>query len=76
MIAAALFRRSAWTAGLLLLLPVWVAREYGYALRSAKVLLAGGALAVCVLFGFVATKLRWSLKPLGTRAIYATSATF
>lgn len=63
-VAAALFRGSPWTASLLLLLPLWAARVYGVDVTVwKKALLAAGALLAVMLFGLVAMKRRWSLKP-------------
>jgi arylsulfatase A-like enzyme len=71
-IAAVLLRKSPWLASLLLLLPMWASREYGffYPFRT-KALLAGGAMVAVLLLGFFGTKVRWSLKPLLTIAIFA-----
>jgi len=70
-IVIALFRRSPWIASLLLLAPLWIARElaFAYSFRT-KALLAAGTLVAVMLLGFLSAKLRWSLKPPATLTIF------
>jgi len=70
--AVVMFRKSPWIASLLLLAPMWAVRELGvfYTFRT-KALLAGGAMVAITLLGFLGAKMRWSLKPVGTIAIFA-----
>jgi len=71
--ALALFRRP-WPASLFLIVPIWAAREIGYVYTfTTRAILAGAALLAVALFGFLASKVRWSLKPAGTLAIFAVT---
>jgi len=70
-IAVVMFSRSPWAASLLLLSPMWAAREIGFMHPfRTKALLGVGAMVAVMLLGFFSTKVRWSLKPLGTMAIF------
>ena len=70
-IAVAMFRKSPWLATLLLLLPMWAAHEVGFASTSRmKLLLAGAAMIAVMLLGFLGAKVRWSLNPAWTIAIF------
>ncbi len=71
-IAVVMFRKNPWVVSLLLLAPMWAGREIGhfYTFRT-KALLAGAAIIAVMLLGLLGRKVRWSLKPLGTVAIFA-----
>ncbi|HYO77076.1 MAG TPA: hypothetical protein VE010_11490, partial [Thermoanaerobaculia bacterium] len=71
-VAVGLFRRCPWPASLLLLLPLWTARELGAAWPfPKKLLLTGSLFAAVTLLGLLAARRRWTLKPWVTIAIFA-----
>jgi arylsulfatase A-like enzyme len=68
-VAVALFRRRAWPVALLLLLPIWAAREIGYVHTFVvKALFAGAAIAAVVLLGWLTRK--HALKSIATLAVF------
>ncbi|MFL6248240.1 MAG: sulfatase [Thermoanaerobaculia bacterium] len=70
-IAVVMLRNRPWLASLLLVAPLSLAREIGvsYTFRT-KVLLAGAAMIAVLLLRIVSAKVRWSLKPVATMAIF------
>lgn len=70
-IAVAMLRNSPWLASLLLLAPMWLPREFGffYSFRM-KALLTGAAMVAVLLLWLLSGKVRWSLKPFATVAIF------
>ena len=73
-IAVVMLRKSPWLASLLLLAPLWLARETGFGTTFwAKALIAGVAMVAVLLLEILSTRMRWSLKPVATMAIFVAT---
>jgi hypothetical protein len=74
LIAVVMFRNSAWLASLVLLAPLCAAREFGFfSTFRTKALLAGAAIAAVMLLHLISRKMRWSVPPMATIAVFAVT---